>query len=381
MNHGDVKKNLADYLEGDLVLDDRALVDAHLDHCDECAREVSDMQQTIRLLRLMPEPETPPMIAANVMRRIRAGETRPGFFGHLWSGLGTIFEPSFVLPASAVAAAALVVVLAQGQSAGGLPGFLGATRPDPAERAAAAERGEARATRVMGLDSFGAAVPTIVSSSARPKARTVARDGGRSQAAGAFADRTRAALSAAARLRIDIGAGGGARSGRAADPNANSPGRVFFLDPILTQPIPNAIVPRVVAANRNARAPLAPAPPVRGDRVGSASGAVAVSQMLGPRLLGSISSGGEDPRDGWLARGLEDPVNFAHFISSQSLAEQELWVDRLSERADARGLLGELVLVLQESGDETASWLADDFLARAEQLRNEGAAIDGPAPR
>ena len=64
MNHAVVTEHLADYLEGDLALDLRALVDAHLDGCPECALEVREMQQTIRLLRALPEPEPPPMIAA-----------------------------------------------------------------------------------------------------------------------------------------------------------------------------------------------------------------------------------------------------------------------------------------------------------------------------
>ncbi|MBY0399783.1 zf-HC2 domain-containing protein, partial [Myxococcota bacterium] len=68
MNHAVLTEYLADYLEGDLALDKRALVDAHLDTCASCAQEVREMQQTIRLLRALPQPEVPPMIAANVMR-------------------------------------------------------------------------------------------------------------------------------------------------------------------------------------------------------------------------------------------------------------------------------------------------------------------------
>ena len=93
MNHGDVKRHLADYLEGDLDLDARAILDAHLDHCEACAREVAEMQQTIQLLRLLPEPEPPPMIAADVMRRIRAGEAEPGVFGRIGRWFGAVLEP------------------------------------------------------------------------------------------------------------------------------------------------------------------------------------------------------------------------------------------------------------------------------------------------
>ena len=49
MNHADVKRHLAEYLEGDLALDKRARFDSHLDECRDCAREVDEMRQTIRL--------------------------------------------------------------------------------------------------------------------------------------------------------------------------------------------------------------------------------------------------------------------------------------------------------------------------------------------
>ena len=118
MNHADVKHHLADYLEGDLPLDARARLDAHLDGCPECAQEVDEMLQTIRLLHLLPVPETPPMIAADVMRRIRLGETEPNWFERIRRIVGSVLEPSFVLPASAIAVAALVVMVVQD------PGFV-----------------------------------------------------------------------------------------------------------------------------------------------------------------------------------------------------------------------------------------------------------------
>jgi hypothetical protein len=72
-----------------------------------------------------------------------------------------------------------------------------------------------------------------------------------------------------------------------------------------------------------------------------------------------------DPRDAWLALGFEDPVEFAKYIAGRNLAEQELWAARLSERAVSRGLMNDLLGALRESGDATASWIADDFAALA----------------
>ena len=87
-------------------------------------------------------------------------------------------------------------------------------------------------------------------------------------------------------------------------------------------------------------------------------------------------SGGEDPRDVWLARALENPVEFAQYIARHNLAEQELWVERLSERAVSRGLLDELVETLRAAGNESATWLADDFAAQAAAEDSAGASGD-----
>ena len=54
-----------------------------------------------------------------------------------------------------------------------------------------------------------------------------------------------------------------------------------------------------------------------------------------------------------------------------TLAEQELWVERLADRAESRGLLDELVQALEVAPTEVAGLLAADFEAQAGQLRAE----------
>jgi hypothetical protein len=84
-------------------------------------------------------------------------------------------------------------------------------------------------------------------------------------------------------------------------------------------------------------------------------------------------SGGAEVRDQWLAAGLDSPVEFARFLTAKSLAEQELWVERLAARASDRGLLSELLATLDATGDETARLLAEDFRA-ATKGREQGSA-------
>jgi hypothetical protein len=98
---------------------------------------------------------------------------------------------------------------------------------------------------------------------------------------------------------------------------------------------------------------------------------------------GGNSSAGEDKRDEWIARGLADPSGFSRYIASQNLAEQELWVDRLTRRAETQGQVDGLVSALRESGDPAAAMIAADFAAESARLRSEessAAAEEGAGP-
>ena len=362
MNHAVVTEHLADYLEGDLALDLRALVDAHLDTCEICGQEVREMQQTIRLLRALPEPETPPLIAANVMRRIRAGETRPNWLERIQRALGGVLEPSFVLPASAIAVAALVIVVIQG--GGPLSGSL-VSQPERTQTSVAqtplatilANPGSGLAEEVD--RSFGASAARELAVSPAPLSRSSST---------APEDRSDMARLAEP-LRQEMGPTA-ALAGR--DPMVATPwqpeqfrrGLVprsegegsYFGDPVLAQGFASEV--------------SGPAASVPSNRLSDDFG-TAVPLALSRRVrtdgqgLGIDGAGGEDPRDLWLARALEHPADFARYIAGHNLAEQELWVERLSERAQARGLLGELVDALRGAGDAKASWLAADFAAEA----------------
>jgi hypothetical protein len=89
-------------VDRDLTAAELARVEAHLAECDDCARE---MRATVSLLRGLPDPEPPARLAADVMRRIAAGEGRRPRFVELLRIAG---EPRF---AAAVAATVAGLVL------------------------------------------------------------------------------------------------------------------------------------------------------------------------------------------------------------------------------------------------------------------------------
>lgn len=372
MNHAVVTEHLADYLEGDLALDLRALVDAHLDTCSECGLEVREMQQTIRILRALPEPETPPLIAANVMRRIRAGETEPSFFERLARVLGGVLEPSFVLPASAMAVAALVIFVIQGERP--LADSLRATGDAGGEAAVALhEASQAVPSRVEETErDFGASAARELAAAPSPSPRHPAA--APSPARTDSPPSTKARDDVAGRessyasrdsMVVESWDSQPARQGLRRSPGFGDPG---FGDPVLAQGFATEVSgPGATSASNRVSGGFGSALPTSVARPSPGS-------LQGLRFE---DSGGEDPRDAWLARALENPVEFAQYIARHNLAEQELWVERLSERARSRGLLTEVVAALRGAGNEKASWLADDFAAQGEA--EDASTADGEA--
>lgn len=378
MNHAVVTEHLADYLEGDLALDLRALVDAHLDGCTACAQEVREMQQTIRLLRALPEPEPPPMIAANVMRRIRAGETQPSLLERVQRAVGGVLEPSFVLPASAMAIAALVIFVIQGRGP-----MSESVVPSGGTFAANAPSDEGRVDDEASNRSFGASAARELAAAPAPSRRIEPRATAPVQEAGGLpfaasareADRAEASYPARSSARsparnaaseaiaVERWDAGESLTARVAPARPSASGS-FFGDSALVQGFaPSGSTPKA-ASNRISGSPATAMPTSLSRRTPG-----------GEASLRGEDSGGEDPRDAWLARALENPVEFAHYISRHNLAEQELWVARLAERARSRGLLDDVVDSLRAAGDEKTAWLADDFAAAGQPV--ESSADDG----
>lgn len=112
MNHHDVRARLSEYLEGELSLRQRALVDAHLDACSVCREELGELRVTVRLLRGFEDAAPRTAIADAVMDRIRAGEGAPSWWSRLTAQLEELTQPRVVRPlvVCALGLAALLVV-------------------------------------------------------------------------------------------------------------------------------------------------------------------------------------------------------------------------------------------------------------------------------
>jgi anti-sigma factor RsiW len=326
----DVQRQLSDYVDGQLDADAYVVVEAHVEGCVACRREARELEETVRLLRGMPDPEIPPMIAANVMRRIRAGESRPGMFERIRRGILGVLEPSFVLPASAIAMAALVFYSVQ------------------------APPGPRWDTPTIGPTAFAGSSAEWEASGGRAPAAADVRN---AQPVDSWRGPRVAAADGVRRLQflpvpVEIVAGPGATV--VPFPSSLTGGR---------GPSP-AWGGRLISGERWAGGRLGGAMPVAGPVPSAASfrgTAAAGSSGLASRDV--EASSGLDVRDQWLAAGLDRPEDFARFLAAKSLAEQELWVERLATRARDRGLLGELIEALNATDEASAHLLAEDFRA------------------
>ena len=306
MNHSDVRNHMADYLEGDLPLGPRALFDAHLDECAECAAEIAQMRLTIGALRGLPDPEPPPMLVHDVMRRIRLGEANPTWIDRVRVVFDFLLSPKILAPISAAAIAAGVVMGTQP-----LRDFIdrgGVLNPEAA--------GGSVRIQIAGLpvEAFGQGAEQAPRRALSPGAQMVARS----------------------------------------QMFEEQPSRTRFGD-WTSQSFPSAgaVAPGIAVASRSG--PMGSSELARGGWTPSA--------YLPARA--PVTKREWPSADEWLEIVEARPGEFADEMAARSLAEREHWIGSLSRRAVERGRLQPIVHSLRESPNPLAHSLADEMLASA----------------
>lgn len=111
MRHTEVRERLSEYLEREMSIEQRALIDAHLDECDACHGELESLRRTVESLQALSEIDEPASIASRVMVRIEAGEARPTLLSRLLGTLDAWTQPGRIVAVVAVASAAAAMAI------------------------------------------------------------------------------------------------------------------------------------------------------------------------------------------------------------------------------------------------------------------------------
>jgi hypothetical protein len=378
---------MARYLDGDLPLDARALFDAHLDQCVDCSQELSEMRDTIRLLRGLPSEEPPANFVSDVMARITEGEGQPSFWNRVVDQLSEVLTPRFAVPISAVAAGLTLAVMSGDLSLESLNFEPRSGGPEVA--------GVAFDTRT---ETAKPAVPSIFRAPASGSTRvatvtaeTRARQVERARAA----NQLRNTLVAGANSQ---GAAGSYLARVASErPNAGS------LGPIRRMPSERDVASRILFVSGGPSWRPGPylgasaAPTIglgathflvsssageRGTQLDRGVTPVAVSRLNPNAVQGDIELSPDELRNRELdarLRFLEvDPPGFAERHAQAALAEQELWMREMAIRAEELGDVERMLSALQGSGDDEALGLAQAFESAVKRNRDTWAANEAP---
>lgn len=340
MNHAETHSHMADYLEGDLDLTRRALLDAHLDACDGCSQEFAEMRSTIGLLRGLESPEPPPFLVETVMRRIRDGEGRVRFPDRVREFVASLTRPQVVLPATALALGLMLVTGSIAPSAFSLLGFgkgvqsappVAQGRALPPERSLQVVRVPqmrvngpppivGRAPRItITLPTRGSNGRTLVRTHSVPRTHSVSNGGAGSPVATQSITRW--------------------------SPSLQKPGGGFSRD-LLSPPVGNPI----------ARA--------SGAEMVTLSGSVLSTDATSAHATDAERAARRETElDRRLQYMMRRPLFFSAEFARYSIAEQEIWVRNLAWRARELGRGSEVIEGLRATNNRLALQLATAFAA------------------
>jgi len=349
---------MAEYLEGELELGKRALFDAHIDRCEACRREFVELRETISLLHALPDPEPPPLLVENVMRRVREGEAQASFMNRVRDALTALATPRVAVPATALVVGILLATGTLDPIRLAIPGLQPA---EPAQRRNV-ERQQfvVRKTKAgtpgspLSLEVADANVGAVVDSA---PGTVVVPSGTSGPMQGVRAPVTQVvsgidpplmprfasgppAVGGAPRLTIKLGMG--------------RPPVAHWVDPSVPAP----------------RVPYAPQP---GSLVQNVSGVMQAGAPEGaPRRQGGLGGGlaGEHTSEHYkraaqaaagLDRLMRSPTVYSVEFANLTVVEQEIWLEALVEYAQRVGRGDEAVRRLEAAGDRRALELATAF--------------------
>jgi hypothetical protein len=345
---------LADYLEGDLPLSERALVDAHLDQCESCAAELSGLQKTVSLLRSLPDPEPPAGLSQAVIRRLREGEGQPGFRDRVQRFLSDLASMRIAAPATAAAVLVVVAVASGDLDLSGL---------------------------VIGLGD-GATSAVAVQPEVSPQARQVARE-----PQSLVAEHPEEGQTGFLHGRVPVRPRSSGAPAVTPQPNSASD-RLLASLPESVQP------PREVAPTAPAREATTPrVVPVAGESPHPGGAPRPEQVMGGADYMLRVRPGTRHPAvpdldkvhrvrlelDRRLDLLIRDPSGFFRYLRTDSTAAQELWMVELAERAMEREIADQALDALRRGGDLEALFLADVFESAVQRADRERVASESVA--
>lgn len=381
---------MANYLDGELSLEARALFDAHLDQCEPCSRELVEMRDTIRLLRTLPSEEPPATLVSDVMARIAEGEGQANWLGRALDQLSRYVVPRVAIPATAMAAALTLTVMSGDVTLDMLelqsrttPLEVASTSTDDVDPAStrsvmpkptrvATVTAQTRAQQLEGLRVVNPAPPLRY---------------GSDTGAGSFLFR----------VANDHGGLGGVGPMRRQAVARDDPSRMLFMSGGSQQVVPflGASAAPSIGLGGNALVAVSPqlpgSPRARafsargGNRVPSGIAPVAMSRFAPVPSEGEVELSREERAKLELDRRLdflqEDPTGFAQQHAQFSLAERELWMRELAARAEevGDGEVERVLSALEGSGDLESRNLLRDFSAAVEHNRATWAANEAAA--
>jgi hypothetical protein len=103
MEHNDVRHRLSEYIDGSVVADEKAAIEAHLKTCRQCADALQELRKTIEHIKTVEEVDPPAWMTQKIMATVRAESEKKSWMQRLF------FPLSIKLPIQTIAVVFLAI--------------------------------------------------------------------------------------------------------------------------------------------------------------------------------------------------------------------------------------------------------------------------------